>query len=144
MPKTEKAHEVYLPDIFRLLEENSLHAQGVKEHLKNFLILKEGNEVLGCAGLEIYGTTALLRSVAVKTSHQGQRLGSRITREILSLAKKRKVETVYLLTLTAEEFFSRFGFKKISRKEVEPAIRRTTEFSHLCPLSAAVMMIKLD
>jgi amino-acid N-acetyltransferase len=139
MPKIENAHKVHLPGIFRLLEENSLPVQGVEKHLENFLILKEGNEILGCGGLEVYGNSALLRSVAVETGHQGHGLGKQITHEILASARTKNVKTIYLLTETAEDFFSRFGFKKISRKEVEPAIQRTTEFTELCPLSAAVM-----
>jgi amino-acid N-acetyltransferase len=47
---------------------------------------------------------------------------------------------MYLLTNTAEKFFSRRGYQRIARGEVVSAIECTREFKELCPESSAVMV----
>ncbi len=46
---------------------------------------------------------------------------------------------VFLLTETAEPFFVRFGFERVSREEAPPQLRASEEFRCLCPESAAFM-----
>ena len=46
----------------------------------------------------------------------------------------------YLLTNTAERFFERLGYRRTDRENAPEAIRRTQEFSGLCPSSSALMV----
>ncbi len=46
---------------------------------------------------------------------------------------------VYLLTTTAEFYFHRFGFTRISRADVALPVRDSIEFRESCPDSAVVM-----
>ena len=46
---------------------------------------------------------------------------------------------LYLLTTTAEDFFPRFGFSRITRQEVPESVRASVEFRSACPASAVVM-----
>ena len=94
-------------------------------------------------GLELYADGALLRSVAVEPSRQGQQLGHRLTRAALDLAATRGADTVFLLTTTAERFFPRFGFEPIGREQVPPSVRASVEFQSACPESAIVMRKRL-
>jgi len=101
--------------------------------------VRENSRIVGTAALELYGGSALLRSVAVAAALRGQGLGQRLTTAALDLARKSGVRTVYLLTETAGAFFPKFGFKTIERRDVDPAVQVSQEFTTACPASAMVM-----
>ncbi|MGH7569254.1 MAG: arsenic resistance N-acetyltransferase ArsN2 [Gemmatimonadales bacterium] len=132
-----------LPAILDLLARCKLPRDGLETHLDTTVVAKEGARVVGCSAVEIYGAAALLRSVAVETSLRGLGMGQQLTTAALDLARGRGVRTAYLLTETAGDFFPRFGFRKITRAEVEPAVQRSVEFTTACPASALVMVAKL-
>lgn len=48
-----------------LLEANELSIDGAREHLSTYVLAVSNGEVVGCAGAEVYGDIALLRSVVV-------------------------------------------------------------------------------
>lgn len=132
-----------LPAILDLLARNKLPADGLREHLGTILTARQGQRLVGCASLELYDGAALLRSVAVEENRRGTGLGQALTRAALDLARARGVKTVYLLTETAGGFFPKFGFERIARGEVEPAVRQSAEFTTACPASALVMRLRL-
>lgn len=134
-----KAKKTHLSGIFELLKQVELPPEGIEAHLADFIVsIHEGN-VIGCAGLEIYETVGLLRSVAVHPDYQGKNIGNALIHQILSHAQKSEVEEIFLLTETAEKYFLRLGFKKIDRKGVDSRIKETQEFKSLCPVSAISM-----
>ena len=139
----EPATERDLPGIRVLLERLHLPLAGVDEHLPTMLVAREGEEVVGTAGLELYAGGALLRSVAVLPHRQGKRLGHQLTDAALRLAAARGAGAVFLLTTTAERFFPRFGFERITREEVPRTVRASVEFQSACPASAIVMRKQL-
>jgi amino-acid N-acetyltransferase len=94
-------------------------------------------------GLEIYGTEALLRSLAVDPSLRSTGLGSALVEHAEAHAENRGVGTLYLLTTTAEAFFARRGYHHIDRAIAPAAIRSTREFAGLCPASSAFMFKRL-
>jgi amino-acid N-acetyltransferase len=132
-----------LPDVLALLDECKLPKEGLADHLSTTLVARKGSRVVGCSALELYRENALLRSVAVEPSFRGQRLGERLVRAALDLARDRKASCVYLLTETASRFFSKLGFESIQRSDVPEEVRRSVEFTSLCPETATVMMISL-
>ena len=132
-----------LPDILALLRASGLPEAGLGDHLATTLVARDGRGIVGCAAVELYGPAALLRSVAVVAALRGQGLGQRLTTAALDLAQRRGVRRVYLLTETAADFFPRFGFRPITRPEVEPVVRRSAEFTSACPASALVMAMDL-
>ncbi len=75
--------------------------------------------------------------------HQGRGIGIALTDAALNLAQARGVGDVFLLTTTAERFFPRFGFERITREEVPPSVRASIEFASACPESAVVMRKRL-
>lgn len=104
----------------------------------------EGDQLVGTGGLEIYGPYALLRSLSVKMGIRGKSVGTTITEYLLKEAKKKNLKGIYLLTETAHGFFLRKGFKDIARDAVPDAVKRSAEFSKLCPESAVVMALELS
>jgi len=132
-----------LPTILDLLRRNELPQEGLSKHIQTTLVARRGKRVVGSAALELYGRSALLRSVAVEKSLRGRGIGSKLTEAALNLARERGVLTVYLLTETAMDFFRRFGFKLASRSRVPLAVKQSVEFAHACPASARVMILRL-
>jgi N-acetylglutamate synthase-like GNAT family acetyltransferase len=58
---------------------------------------------------------------------------------LIADAEARGFRALYLLTMTAEQYFPRFGFQPIDRDAVPAAVRATAEFREACPASATVM-----
>lgn len=50
---------------------------------------------------------------------------------------------VFLLTTTAAPFFPRFGFERIGRESVPPALHAPGDFRGACPASADVMALRV-
>ena len=131
-------------DTFRnLLKASNLPADDL-DYKRDLLVgYYEGDALVGTGGLEIYGQYALLRSLSVKLGIRGKSVGTTITEFLLEEAKKKKLKAIYLLTETAHGFFSKKGFKDISRDQVPEEVKASSEFSHICPVSAAVMCLTL-
>jgi amino-acid N-acetyltransferase len=126
-----------------LLDRGGLPLDGLEDHLGTTLVAKDRGRVIGCAALEIYGTDALLRSVAVEPGHRRRGVGVALTAAAIELARRREVHDIYLLTETAAEFFPRFGFEPTTRDAVPAAVKQSAEFTTACPASAAVMMLRM-
>jgi amino-acid N-acetyltransferase len=131
-----------LPAIRHLLGRNKLPVDGLDGCLETTVTAVDGPDLVGCAALELYPGAALLRSVAVAAERRSQGLGQQLTRAALDLARARDVKTVYLLTETAGAFFPKFGFTRITRADVEPAVKQSVEFTKACPASALVMSLR--
>ncbi len=136
-----------LPGIERLLAESSLPTAGVADMLtkdaSSFFVAETkggGRSIVGVAGVEVCGEEALLRSVAVRPEWRSRGVGNELVSRIVSDAEARGLNALYLLTLTAERYFPRFGFERIERSTVPAAVAETVEFKSACPDTAAVMM----
>jgi len=132
-----------LAPIITLLERNKLPLAGLEEHVATTLVAQRSARIVGCAALEIHGAAGLLRSVAVDEARRGEGLGHQLTQATLDLARARGLTSVFLLTTTAATFFPRFGFREVAREDVDPAVRRSVEFTTACPASAVAMRADL-
>lgn len=132
------------PRLADLLTAAQLPLQGAEAHLTSFLLGFRGAELIGSAGLERYGTTALLRSVAVRETERGTGLGQELVRRLLDQAHADGIERVVLLTTTADRFFPRFGFARVTRDQVDAALLSSPEFQGVCPASATVLQVDLS
>lgn len=141
--KVEPANRDDAPAILSLLAENHLPLDGLLEHIGTTLVARRDGRVVGSAALETYPDGALLRSVAVARECQGRGLGLELTTAALSLATDLHASAVYLLTTTAERYFPRFGFERVTRDEVPAGVRGSIEFTSACPASAVVMRRRL-
>ena len=150
----ESAQAGDLPQIRGLLQRLNLPLDGVDgcvrpearrpgDPVAAMLVAKEGSAVVGTAAVELYADGALLRSVAVDQKQQGRQLGHALTEAALHLARAHGVDTVFLLTTTAERFFPKFGFEPIAREAVPASVRSSIEFQSACPASATVMRKQL-
>lgn len=126
-----------------LLTHASLPLAGAEAHLPHFTVALRDGQVIAVAGLEVYGTSALLRSVTVSESDRGTGLGQEMVRRLLNSAATMGITTVVLLTTTAANYFLRFGFVPVTRDRVPPEVLASEEFQTACPASATVMRLDL-
>ena len=124
-----------LDRIVSLLSEADLPTVGVAEILDSFLVIRDRGIVVAAGVVERHGDDGLLRSVVVEPGSQGLGLGKQIASALIASENR----DLYLLTETAESFFSRLGFQLIPRNEAPPALRASEEFRCLCPESASFM-----
>lgn len=143
-PELTRARPDDLPAVRRLLEEAALPLEGVVEHFEDFLVARADGALVGCVGLECYGESVLLRSLAVAPSYRKRGLGRALTRKLLDDARQRGVKRVFLLTETAADFFAVAGFQRLARDDADAAVRESVEFRTACPQSAVCMRLELS
>lgn len=106
-------------------------------------VIRDRRGLAATAALEVHGSDAVLRSVAVAAERRGEGLGDAIVRAALEEARATGVATVFLLTETAPDFFRRFGFEVVERAAAPPAIRNSVEYCSVCPATATAMRLNI-
>lgn len=94
---------------------------------------------VGCIGIERYDDVGLLRSAVVREDHRGRGYGAAAVRTLEAEARDAGVETLFLLTTTAEAFFADLGYETVERAAIPEALHASAEVSDLCPDTAVVM-----
>jgi amino-acid N-acetyltransferase len=145
-PAPRPARAADLPAVERLRAAADLPTAGVGEilaaHPADFVVADEPGEpgeLAAVAGLEVRGDGALLRSVAVRPAWRSHGVARALVSRLVDAAEGRGLHALYLLTTTAEDYFPRFGFRRVERAAVPAEIRATLEFTSACPASAVVM-----
>lgn len=133
-----------LPEVLSLLDHARLPTAGVAEGFSHYVVAESQGQLVGAAGLEVYGASALLRSVVVEESWRGTGVGRRLIENALDEAKQRGIADVFLLTTTAEHYFPRFGFTCVSRDSAAAELQESAEFQGACPSSAVLMRKNLE
>jgi len=133
-----------------LLREERLPIDGVEAQFANFLVA-EGTysprvaaAPIGAIGLEHYEDSALVRSAVVDPAWRGCGVGHALVDAATDAARVHGASALYLLTTTAEAFFSSLSFRTIRRDEVPGDVKQSVEFVSACPASATVMVRRID
>ena len=100
-------------------------------------------QIVGFGGIEAIGGDGLLRSVVVDKGHRGKGLAQTIVEGLHQRAKQIDVQDLYLMTTNATSYFTRCGYQEIQREHAPDSLARSTQFSQLCPGTAAVMWCRL-
>ena len=128
-------------DIKQLLADcDLLHEDIGPALLEHFLLGWDGARLVAVVGLEIKNNSALLRSLAVDPAYRNRRIATTLVGKIEDHAQSLKVARLYLLTLTAEAFFTKRGYRKAERDSAPAGIQETAEFKNLCPASAVCLV----
>ncbi len=131
------------PAVEALLLANKLPTEGAQAHLSTYVLAVSNGEIVGCAGAEVYGSVALLRSVAVAPGLHRQGIGRLLVQTLLQQARARDIASLHLLTVTAPEYFALYGFKRGKLEEAPAALKASAEFQGACPACAAFMSLTL-
>lgn len=133
------AAKVERQQVINLLKMAMLPVQDLPANLEGFLVAEDGGQVIGVAGLEVYKSYGLLRSVAVHTNYRNNHIAAQLLKAVEDGATTKGLTEIYLLTETARQYFEKKGYTVTGRDDVPGAIRQSSEFSHMCPASAIVM-----
>ena len=136
-------NSAHLLEIEALLQNSELPYEDCHEHLDNFFGIINGDHLIAIGALQLKGSLALLRSIAVSPKHRGQGLAAKITHHLLGVARSSHVCEIYLLTETTERYFLKFGFCYVQRETVPDYIKTTRQFETLCPSNAQAMRLYL-
>ena len=140
MPTLRQASKDDWLTIRDLLVESSLPVDDLgPDRLGRFLVAEDGGKLVGLIGLDVYGTTGLLRSLVVARSARRAGLGGKLVGALESAAQTAGLTDLWLLTIDAEKFFERHGFDIVEREVAPDEIRETDEFGNLCPQTAYLM-----
>ena len=131
------------PAVEALLLVNKLPTEGAREHLATYLLALSNGEAVGSAGAEVYGSVALLRSVAIAPGLQKQGIGRLLVERLIQEVRSRDVASLHLLTVTAPEYFAQYGFKRGKIEDAPAALKASVEFQGACPACAAFMSLRL-
>jgi arsenate reductase len=96
-------------------------------------------DAAGFAGYELYGEQVLLRSLVVPEAQRSQRIGRNVVPLLLYRAFRAGARQAWVLTTTAEPFFSKIGFKVTERNAAPPSILSTRQAKDLCPSTAILL-----
>lgn len=127
----------------RALAAEGLPTDDIDAPGRTFFRLVHDGATAGYAGLEIRGLAALVRSVVILPERRGRGAGLAAVRELIATARARGLTDLWLLTLSAADFFAKVGFERADRATAPPAIASTQEFKVLCPAAAVCMRLRL-
>jgi len=128
--------------VSRLLGQCGLPSDDIfPEYLPNFVLARDGGSDVGVAGLQILGSTALVRSVAVVPTHRSRGLATKLLAAIEQRARSQGVKQLFLLTNDAQAFFAAHGYKELPRSSAPSEIQGCSQFRSSC-CGAATLMLK--
>lgn len=122
-PELRLARPDELEAVRALIVSEGMPAMELEERLAGFWVLDDDGKLVGCAGIELYGEAAVLRSVMVDPSLRGTGEGERMIWRALDYAREGGTKRCYLFTMTADAYFPRFGFERCELDDFEPAAR---------------------
>lgn len=123
LPDAERIHELicaYSPD--GILLPRSLAE--ICENVRDFTVLEEAGQVIGCGALHLYGThLAEIRSITVHKNYQKRGGGELLVQSLMSEARKHQVSCICLFT-RSPQFFAKLGFDFAQREDLPDKINK--------------------
>jgi len=131
-------------ELLELLEGCDLLASDMAlSNSRCFFGYRRNGKLVGVVGIERSGTMALLHSLAVSVELRGSGLGRTLVQFAEAEARSKGIRALFLLTETAEQFFTKLGYQLLSRENAPPEIKKTAQFSTLCPATSSFMSKQL-
>jgi amino-acid N-acetyltransferase len=70
---------------------------------------------------------------------RNQGIATALVAKIEQLAGELEMQSIYLITNTAESYFALRGFEKITNDQLPSTVAKSEEFNGLCPASSIIM-----
>lgn len=137
--KIIQANQTHRSTIIELLKTEKLPVDDLPGNFDHFFVAIIDEVVVGAIGLELYPPLGLLRSMVVRKDYRNQKIAAALVETLEKHAGNLNIDAIYLLTETASTWFNRKNYQLVERTEVPDAIKQSSEFSSVCPVSAIVM-----
>lgn len=142
--KMEQKTEDILNEINDLLvASNLVPVQLESDKLYFFCHKDKAGKIIGVIGVELYGTSSLLRSLAVSFERRNEGIGHSLLKEALAFAKSIASYDVYLITETIADTMQDYGFCDVAREKMPAAMLKSPYLNGICPCSARIMYINI-
>jgi len=128
-----------MPEIRALLTASDLPTDDLEDSTITLFGAFDDETLVGVVGLQSCEDVGLLRSLAVAPQHRDRGIARMLCAHVIAEARARGMASLWLITTTAREYFTRHAFEAVAREEAPEAIRATAQFTSLCPSSASVM-----
>lgn len=128
--------------IHELLSKSGLLTVGVDSAYGNYYIA-HNLKLIGVIGFEPYGTTALLRSLAIEPKFWKMGVARELINHTLKAMRVAGFTDVYSLTNTAVQYLNRSGFAEIERSKIPANVLTISALGDACPASSTCMHLKL-
>lgn len=125
--------------VVALLTAAGLPTEDLRKDLNHFWIAEANDKAIGVIGMDLYTPYALLRSMIVVPEYRSNGIASRLVEQVEQHAKNQGLSELYLITNTAETYFSKKGFHAISKEAVPATVASSAEMNGLCPASSVIM-----
>lgn len=127
-----------------LLQDSNLPVDDLDTAAIDFVVITDDAGIAGVAGVESFGESGLLRSVAVREGLRRVGIGDQLVRAAESRARTDGFRHLVLLTQTAAPFFAQRGYAVIARGDAPETVQQSAEFRFICPSSATCMIKSLE
>ena len=132
-----------LPELFQCVGNKPVLLIQSRGQQQRVLKLECEGKPLGQVTLQRYGSSALLRGLAVEPGDQHQGIGTALVQAAEAVVRAAGARSLYLFTETAQPFFSRLEYRQTAREAAPVAIQHSDQFLHSCPTSAVLMLKSL-
>ena len=90
----------------------------IATNIRSYTLAFDGSMLIGFAALHIHtANLAEVRSLIIKESYRGYRIGEKLVKKLLDEAKRLKLQKVLALTYK-QSFFERLGFVEIPKESL--------------------------
>jgi N-acetylglutamate synthase-like GNAT family acetyltransferase len=122
------------PDLAHILSDAGLPTAGVEANLDYFLVAEnaQDKEIIAVIGMERSEQYGLLRSLAVRPKWKKQGIAKELVKQAINKAKSNGISELYLLTETAGNYLSRFGFIEIFRTNIPEKLLDKSALNNAC------------
>jgi N-acetylglutamate synthase-like GNAT family acetyltransferase len=120
-----------IPRLEELLRAAHLPANRVLEYIEAFVIAEQDGAVVGGGGVEVYGDTALLRSVVIDETLRGQGVGRSIAERLIANAVSAGARDLYLYTYDSRPFWLRLGFEDLTDAQWREPVRQSWQWQYV-------------
>jgi len=98
------------------------HTAEIERNIRDYFVVKEKNKLIGCCGLRTWDKkSSEIYALAVKETHMGKGIGTKLIKTAIKDAKKLKTPFIFTLTFRPN-IFEKEGFKKINIKNLPKII----------------------
>jgi amino-acid N-acetyltransferase len=128
-----------------LLGAPGVQALGAGPGIAAFVVADSPAGPIATIAMEILGGDALIRSVCVHAEWRAQGVGTALVEHVLTEAAMEAVDSVYVLASSADRFFARFGFVRITWSDMPFTITRAlSERGAAVPGATAMQLLLAD
>lgn len=131
------------PAIGAVLERCGLPCDEVMRLVEDFHVAWMDEQVVGCAGAERFGETAVIHSVAVLPAYRDQGVATHLVRAVLMRARANGACRAVLVSASCPTYFTRYGFSLVPAAKLPKEVLASREFVRQGGVNALCMACDL-